>query len=149
MLAAGQDFGEIAETFVIFITENDRFGRGLPLYHIERRVEELGEPFGDGAHIIFVNGKYRDESDPVGRLMRDFHRQNADEIGDQVVAGRVRYLKEGGGHANMCKVIEDLIRDEQTDVVKELIDAGKLSVDEAAHYFNMTVDEVKKIAKKK
>ena len=35
-------------------------------------VEETGTYFGDGSHIIYVNGSYKDDSDPVGRLMHDF-----------------------------------------------------------------------------
>ena len=47
---------------MIFITENDVFGGGQPIYHIERQIVELGKPAQDGAHIIYVNGAYRDDS---------------------------------------------------------------------------------------
>ena len=40
------------ETYVIFITENDVLKGNLPLYHIERRIEELELAFGDESHII-------------------------------------------------------------------------------------------------
>ena len=39
---------------MIFITENDVLKSGLPIYHIDRIVQETGEPFGDEAHIIYV-----------------------------------------------------------------------------------------------
>lgn len=35
MLKAGKDFKEIRDSYVIFISENDVMGAGLPLYHIE------------------------------------------------------------------------------------------------------------------
>lgn len=46
-------------------------GDALPIYHINRMVEETGKKFQDEAHIIYVNGAYRDES-PLGILMHDF-----------------------------------------------------------------------------
>ena len=33
-----------------------------PIYHIDRVIKETGENFGDEAHILYVNGEYRDES---------------------------------------------------------------------------------------
>lgn len=49
----GEDFDALVDTYVIFITEHDKYGAGLPLYHVERTVTELQHTaFGDGAHII-------------------------------------------------------------------------------------------------
>lgn len=59
MLRAKQKFKEIHDSYVIFITENDIMGRGLPLYHIERTIQETGTLFNDGSHIIYVNGSYK------------------------------------------------------------------------------------------
>ena len=46
--------------------------KGLPLYHVERIIQETKERFEDGSHIIYVNGSYKNDDDPVGKLMRDF-----------------------------------------------------------------------------
>ena len=40
LLAKGEDFEDLVDTYVIFITENDKFGAGMPLHHIERTIEE-------------------------------------------------------------------------------------------------------------
>lgn len=72
MLKAGQDFKEIKDSYVIFISENDVMGARLPLYHIERTIQETGEMFEDGSHILYVNGSYKDDNDPVDRLMHYF-----------------------------------------------------------------------------
>ena len=64
-LAKGEDFSALPETWVIFITENDIYGEGCPLYHVERIIEELQRPFDDGAHILYVNGANRDDT-PLG-----------------------------------------------------------------------------------
>ena len=67
----GDDVDKLPETYVIFITENDVFGKDKPIYHMNRVIEETGESFGDGSHIIYVNGAYRDDT-PLGKLMHDF-----------------------------------------------------------------------------
>lgn len=41
LLSKGEDFEDLVDTYVISITENDKFGKGIPLYHIERRIEEM------------------------------------------------------------------------------------------------------------
>ena len=71
LLEKGEDFDMLPETYVIFITEHDVIGYGRPLYHFERRLAETGEYFGDGSHILYVNGAFRDDS-PLGKLMHDF-----------------------------------------------------------------------------
>lgn len=52
---------ELPETYVIFITENDVLGKGKPIYHINRVIEETGDFFHDSSHIIYVNGACRDD----------------------------------------------------------------------------------------
>ncbi len=67
LLKKGEKYRNLPDRYTIFITETDYFGEGLPLYHIENRIRELGyEPFDDGAHIIYVNGAYRDTNNPIG-----------------------------------------------------------------------------------
>ena len=50
----GDDYEKLAETYVIFITENDVLKAGLPIYHIDQTVKETGIMFGDESHIIYV-----------------------------------------------------------------------------------------------
>mgnify|MGYP000996235284 CR=1 FL=1 len=70
-LAKGAEFSALPETWVIFITENDIYGAGCPLCHVERAIEELQRPYDGGTHILYVNGANRDDT-PLGRLMQDF-----------------------------------------------------------------------------
>ena len=68
----------------------------------------LGQPFGDRAHILYVNGKYRGDSD-IGRLMHDFNCTKAEDMNFELMAERTRYLKENPkGVSDMCKVMEEL-----------------------------------------
>lgn len=51
ILPAGFEVEDLAETFVIFITENDVIGRNKPIYHIDRYIKEAEEYFNDGSYI--------------------------------------------------------------------------------------------------
>ena len=92
-LDAGQDFDELPETYVIFITRDDVLGYDLPIYHIERKIKEVQEDFKDEAYIIYVNSHRQDDTE-LGRLMQDFHCRNAEDIHSEVLAQRVHELKE-------------------------------------------------------
>ena len=90
-LPKGADYDALPETYVIFITEHDVFGRGKPVYKVERRFEDNGEVFDDKAHIVYVNGAYRGDT-PVGKLMHDFFCTDPDDMNYKVLADRVRYF---------------------------------------------------------
>ena len=109
LLKDRQPFKEMPDRYTIFITEEDKFGKGLPMYHVENVIKELDdEPFQDGGHIIYVNGEYRDPATPVGQLMHDFACIQARDILNPVLRERVRYLKETkGGNAEMCELVEE------------------------------------------
>ena len=107
LLKGGQDFAEIVDSYVIFITENDVIGKGLPMYHINRVIEETGEKFVDGSYIIYVNGSYRNNDDPLGKLMHDFRCIMPEDMNYPLLAQNVRYFKEEGGQARMCKAVEE------------------------------------------
>ncbi len=92
-LDAGQDFDKLPDTYTIFITENDIYGKGAPFYPVERMNIITGEPFGDGEHILYVNGEYRG-ADEIGDLMHDFSCSNADDMINKDLAERTRYLKK-------------------------------------------------------
>lgn len=107
ILLTGDDAENLPENFVIFITEHDVIGGNKPVYHIERTIKETGYLFGDGSHILYVNGSWRDES-PVGRLMHDFSCTDPASMNYALLADRVRYFKEDKeGVQTMCKIFED------------------------------------------
>ena len=104
----GEQYEALNESYVIFITENDVLGKGLPTYHIERMVAETGDPFGDEEHIVYVNSQIKDETS-LGKLMHDFACTEAKDMYYHVLADRFRYFKEDEkGVAVMCKTMEDM-----------------------------------------
>ena len=105
MLKAGEDFAELKDSYVIFITENDYFAEGKPLYRIVRKREN-GETFEDGSYIIYVNGKYEGE-DNLGRLLSDFRRKELSGFNYPELEQGVRQFKEGmEGREVMCEAVE-------------------------------------------
>ena len=106
-LNPGQDYEELPDSYVIFITRDDVPGKGLPIYHIDRYIKETGEMFGDGSHIIYVNSKLQNPDTELGKLMHDLHCKNADEMYSEILAKRVYELKETEeGIDNMCKEMD-------------------------------------------
>ena len=107
-LNPGQDFEELPESYVIFITRDDILGYGLPIYHIDRQIEELNEAFQDEAHIIYVNSRNQDDTE-LGRLMHDLHCKKADEMHSPIFAKRVYESKETQkGVELMCHEMEKI-----------------------------------------
>ena len=41
MLKEGQEFSELEDSYVVFITQMDIFGYGIPIYTINRHFEEV------------------------------------------------------------------------------------------------------------
>lgn len=149
----GDRYDQLYETYVIFITENDILKAGLPIYHIERTIQETGMPFGDGAHIIYVNSQIKDDT-KLGRLMQDFTCTNPDDMNYLVLAQRVRYFKEDTkGVATMCRAFEE-VREEgerrkAIEAAKRLLSGGKLSYEEIADAMGLSVEEVKALDTKR
>ena len=91
-LDKGEEFKSLPEAFVIFITENDVLKGGEQIYHIERVIKENGKNFGDGAHIIYVNGKIRGGS-PLGDMMHDFFCRDPSQMKHKTLAEFAKFFK--------------------------------------------------------
>lgn len=148
-----QDYRELPDTYVIFITEKDYYKSGEPLYVIEHMNRTLSQPFEDGAHILYVNGEYRGDS-ALGKLMHDFNCTDAGEMNYELLAQKTRYLKENPkGVSEMCKVMEELRNESYAEGREEgraegtfatlagLVRDGLLSIREASQRVNMTEQE--------
>ncbi len=156
-LKKGDSFDNLPETWVVFITEHDVIGKGLPLYPVERCFLGTGERFEDGSHILYVNGAYRGDT-PIGKLMHDFSCTNAADMYYTTLADRVRFFKESKeGILIMCKVMEDMRKESLQEGVKEgikegaihtakrMLADGMLTLEKIAEYAGLSLDEVKKL----
>ena len=150
---SGKDYDALNETYVIFITENDVLKAGLPIYHIDRTVQENGMVFNDQAHIVYVNSQIKDKT-ALGKLMHDFFCTNAQDMFYPVLASRVQYFKQDAkGVATMCRAMEEMrnetVRERNIEIAKTMLASKKLSYEDIALFSGLTVDEVKSLDTKK
>ena len=106
LLKKRQDFKELTDTYIIFICQHDKFRQKKPIYHVDKIIRETGETFDDGAHIIYVNGKYRGE-DAFGKLAHDFNCKKSQNMHYKPFADGVKHFKETEkGRKVMCELVE-------------------------------------------
>ena len=118
-LPKGKYFDKLPENYVIFITKNDVLKGDLPIYHIHRTIDENGQSFVDGSHIIYVNSRIQDDT-PLGRLMHDFCCKNPDDMHYKELAEKTRYFKENEkGVEQMGEVMEKLIAKREQEAVEK------------------------------
>lgn len=155
-LDKNQYWNKLPNTYVIFITENDVLGGDLPIYHINRHIEELNyQPYGDGTQIIYVNGAYEvkegEEKTALMTLIEDFRCANADNMKSAVLAARMRQIKNSEEEMNgMCKEVEKYaekkaIEAKTEDVIEMLKD--NLSLEKISQYTRLTIEQITAIGK--
>ena len=147
----GMDTENLSETYVIFITENDIYGKSQPLYKIERYIDGV-TPFNDGSHIIYVNGKYRG-NDPIGDLMHDFSCKKSEDMKNSVLADKVRRMKENEqGVKKMCRIMEELQEEAKEErnieVAEEMLKEGSLPLEKIARFSKLPLETVKQLSEK-
>ena len=122
--------------------------------------------FGDGLHILYVNGEYQDVETPVGRLMHDFYCTKSEDMYSKVLADEVKYLKETeGGRGRMCRILEEMCEEVAEEVAKEtaervakekaketarmLLELNKLSHEEISESTGIPIEVVEELAAQK
>lgn len=160
-LPKGKYYSRLPETYVIFITKKDVLKRGLPLYHIQRTILEDGSDFGDGSHIVYVNGTIKDKT-PLGRLMHDFSCKQPEKMYYDVLAKKATYIKKTqGGREVMSDIMDRLMKryakevareekkkalyQKSVEVAQNLLLSG-VAVDVIANATKLPVQEVRKLA---
>ena len=149
------NYENLNETYVIFITEHDVLKAGRPIYHIDRMIQETNALFGDGSHILYVNAQIKDNT-ALGQLMHDFACTKAEEMHYPILAKRVRYFKEEQeGVATMSRIFEEIkreaaqeaarktAREKSIQVARRMLMMGKYSYEEISAISDLTMDEVK------
>ena len=121
---------------------------------IDRQITNLGQPFDDGEHIIYVNGADKNASTELGLLMHDFFCTDPNDMHYKELADKVRYFKEDEkGVQTMCKVIEDMRNEAAQNAVEkyriqnavEMLADG-LSIEKVAQYTHLAIERVKELA---
>lgn len=120
----GMTFDQLPDTYVIFISEKDYFGRKQPVYAIRRTVDDDNSLFNDGSNILYVNGEYRDDT-MIGKLMHDFNCCNPKDMLIPELSKRTEYLKTNKKEVeHMCIQLKEM---EERGIVKGKI-LGRLEL---------------------
>ena len=153
-LLPGENYDNLPESYVIFITEHDVLKGGKPLYTVNRTISELDNAFfADESHIIYVNGEVRTET-ALGELMQDFFCNDPDKMHYKVLSKRAGYFKEDKeGVDTMCKLMEDYAekrareaaRESSISIAVELWNDGIHDMEKIAKLTKLPLDEVKKL----
>jgi hypothetical protein len=151
MLKSGQEFEELLDSYMIFITEKDKIGKGRPLYHIDRTIAETGESFDDGSHIIYVNGSYKGD-DAIGKLMHDFGCKESVDIYYQELAKGVKHFKEEeGGRKRMCEAVKEYAQEaveaKAESMAIKMLKAGKYAIEEIADLTELSISQIQMLQK--
>ena len=164
-LKAGQDFKELPEVYVIFITKNDVLGLKQTIYTIHKYIDGALKPFDDGSHVIYINGSAEDDGTEIWKLIHDLHCTKADEMYFPRLAARVKFLKEEEGEI----IVSNYFEEKQEKAVKKavekaeknaekknqeakenfvlnLISLGKLTFEEIAKCSGLTLKKVQMLA---
>lgn len=150
-LNQGQGWKELPNAYVIFITATDVIGGKLPIYHIDRRINEMNyASYGDRSQIIYVNGAYilpegQPETELVN-LIHDFHCADATMMKSKILADRMKFLKGSEEEMNkMCKEVEKYANNIMTEAFDELA-IKMLKADEPIEkimdYAHVTMDKI-------
>ena len=156
LLKSGTNYGDLPDSYTIFIMENDIGKRGQPFYCFKRW--DGTREMEDGSYLFYVNGEYEGD-DPIGRLMHDFRCTRAEDMYYPVLAERVKYLKESEeGKKFMGSVFdqwkEEVAREAEQKAIEKnsreiacrMIARGDRKEEEIAEDVGLPLEEVRKLS---
>ncbi|MCR5777370.1 MAG: Rpn family recombination-promoting nuclease/putative transposase [Lachnospiraceae bacterium] len=171
----GTDFDNIPDVKIIYLTEYDALNNGQIITHVTRcmRLKDgRYVPVNDGEDIYFANTCVDDKTDKAELmkllLRRDaFYNEKFPAISDSI-----NYFKRTkGGFNKMCKAVEEYAQSvaqiataeankrveeakkesekakkKVNETIKNLLSAGKLSIEEIAYAVSEPVEKIKAMA---
>ena len=156
-LKAGQDFKELPEVYVIFITLNDVIGLNQTIYTIHKYIDGALRRFDDGSHIIYINASAEDDGTNIWKLIHDLRCTKADDMYLPRLSERVKFLKED--EAEMIKIstyfedreakaVEKAEKKAKESLALKFLELGKLTLEEIAQCSGLTLERVQTLAAK-
>lgn len=143
--------------YIIFILEDDMFGKGEAVYKINKTIDIKDEDgnylnFDDGCNIMYVNGAYRGNN-PLGKLMHDFEEKNADKMYYDILADKVRYHKQDlKGVQMVSKIVQEYGDERAAEALKIGIQQGiqqgtqQKAIETAINFIKMNVLSAEQIS---
>ena len=147
LLAKGCEYTELPDSYVIFLCDFDPFGEGKYRYTFRKSCEETQKAsLKDGRCIIFLNTRGKNAEDVPKELVSflkfvhaDLKESQKDFQDDYVrqVQKSVTYIKGNREMEERFMLVEELLKDERKEGIKEGQKAGQL--DEAIRMLQMAL----------
>lgn len=148
----GENYENVNDVYVIYISIFDIFHRRRRLYHIERSFYDKGEfvPVHDGEHLIYANASNdvdaEAEDEEVAELMEFFKNNQGQNDKFRRLTNRVHDLKNDESEVNtMCKLVEDFAKEYAKEYAKEmifdLVRKGALSTENGAEQLGLSIED--------
>lgn len=116
----GENYKNLTDTYIIFITSFDPFGDNSPIDEIEQSFKYSKKRISDGSHRIFVNGNNKDTSTALGRLMHDLQCSDPNKIKTKELKKSVEYYKNTErGRLKMCEELQKIVDEESQKRIEE------------------------------
>ena len=152
----GENYENINDVYIIYISKFDVFHRRRRLYHVERSFYDKGEfiPVQDGEHLIYANASKEVEEETedadVAELMEFFKNSQGQNDKFHRLTNRVHELKNNESEVNtMCKLVEDFAKEYAKEYAKEqakemicgLVRKGALSPEIGAEQLELSMED--------
>lgn len=144
----GEDYENLNDVYVIYISKFDVFQRRRRLYHVERSFHDKGEfvPVHDGEHLIYANASNEvdaeAEDEDVAELMEFFKNSQGQNDKFHRLTNRVHDLKNSESEVNtMCKLVEDFAKEYAKELILDLVRTGALAAEIGAEKLNLSVED--------
>lgn len=152
----GENYENVNDVYVIYISKFDVFHRRRRLYHVERSFYHKGEfvPIQDEEHLIYANASKEvdaeAEDDDVAELMEFFKNSQGQNDKFRRLTNRVHDLKNNESEVNtMCKLVEDFAKEyakEQTKIlICALVRKGALSAENGAEQLELSIEDFRNL----
>lgn len=141
----GADFIEVPDVCMVYISTFDMFNRGKTIYHCKTVVEETGDAVENGLKEVYVNTKINDGT-TIAELMECFLQETVNNTKCPLLSNRVWYFKnDEGGIDTMCKIVDDYVRENEIQNIKNLFENGCALDMVVASFKNISDEIIKKI----
>lgn len=153
----GDNFGDVRNVIVIYISEFDIFGLGKTVYHTYTAIEETSTVVNDGFLAVYVNTENPDGS-KISNLMQLFKKENFSDNEFPKSSARMKFLKdderqEQTMNRTLDKLIHDVRIDEtietllfvsmsKNDIIENLTKKYKIDIPTAEAYYNKYMTQV-------
>lgn len=147
-------FKDVAQVIVIFISKFDIYRGGLPIYHIDRVVRELGAKAENGFTEIYVNSAVKkhdnDLNGNVSDLMDLFTDRDTFNYDKFPVFSKRKnmFTNTEKGAIEMCEKVDQLVKTIELNNLFMYAQDGDMPVSRAARRANVTPKEFRMMMQK-